>query len=64
MLISPFVHLPVTVGLAVIVVVAGGAVAASRWRDGKTLARSDDQTLARSDDQRLARSDDQRLARR
>jgi hypothetical protein len=55
MLISPFVHLPVTVGLAVIVVVAGGAVAASRWRDGKTLARSDDQTLARSDDQRLAR---------
>jgi hypothetical protein len=33
MLISPVVHLPVWVSLAVIVVVAGGAVAASLWRD-------------------------------
>jgi len=33
MLISPLVHLPVTVTLAAIVVVAGGAVAASLWRD-------------------------------
>jgi tellurite resistance protein TerC len=33
MLVSPFVHLPVTVTLAAIVVVAGGAVAASLWRD-------------------------------
>ena len=33
MLISPVVHLPVTVTLAAIVVVAGGAVAASLWRD-------------------------------
>ncbi len=33
MLISPLVHLPVWVSLAVIVVVAGGAVAASLWRD-------------------------------
>jgi tellurite resistance protein TerC len=33
MLISPVVHLPVWVSLAAIVVVAGGAVAASRWRD-------------------------------
>ena len=32
MLISPFVHLPIWVSLAVIVVVAGGAVAASLWR--------------------------------
>ena len=32
MLISPFVHLPVTVTLAAIVV-AGGAVAAGLWRD-------------------------------
>jgi hypothetical protein len=32
MLISPLVHLPVTVTLAAIVVVAGGAVAASLWR--------------------------------
>jgi tellurite resistance protein TerC len=33
MLISPFVHLPVTVSLAVIAAVAAGAVAASWWRD-------------------------------
>ena len=33
MLISPLVHLPVWVSLAVIVVVAGGAMAASVWRD-------------------------------
>jgi tellurite resistance protein TerC len=33
MLISPLIHLPVTVTLAVIVVVAGGAVAAGLWRD-------------------------------
>ena len=33
MLVSPLVHLPVTVTLAAIVVVAGGAVAASLWRD-------------------------------
>jgi hypothetical protein len=33
MLISPVVHLPVWVSLAVIVVVAGGAMAASLWRD-------------------------------
>ena len=36
MLISPVVHLPVTVTLAAIVVVAGGAVAASLWRDRST----------------------------
>ena len=33
MLLSPVVHLPLWVSLAVIVVVAGGAVAASLWRD-------------------------------
>jgi tellurite resistance protein TerC len=33
MLISPFVHLPVTASLAVIVVAVGGSVAASRWHD-------------------------------
>jgi len=33
MLTSAFVHLPVTVSLAVIAVVVGGAVAASLWRD-------------------------------
>jgi tellurite resistance protein TerC len=33
MLISPFVHLPITVSLAVIIVVVSGAVAASLWRD-------------------------------
>ncbi len=33
MLISDFVHLPVVVSLAVIVVVIGTAVVASRWRD-------------------------------
>jgi tellurite resistance protein TerC len=33
MLISPLVHLPVWVSLAVIVVVVGGAMAASVWRD-------------------------------
>ena len=31
--ISPLIHLPVTVSLAVIIAVAGGAVAASLWRD-------------------------------
>jgi len=33
MLVSSFVHVPVTVSLAVIAVVVGGAVGASRWRD-------------------------------
>ena len=33
MLVSPVVHLPLWVSLAVIVAVAGGAVAASLWRD-------------------------------
>jgi TerC family integral membrane protein len=33
MLLSPVVHLPVVVSLAVIVVVVGGAVGASLWRD-------------------------------
>ena len=33
MLISPLVHLPVWVSLAAIVVIVGGAVAASLWRD-------------------------------
>ena len=33
MLVSPVVHLPVWVSLAVIALVAGGAVAASVWRD-------------------------------
>jgi tellurite resistance protein TerC len=33
MLISPVVHLPVTVSLAVIIVVAGGAVVFSLLRD-------------------------------
>jgi tellurite resistance protein TerC len=33
MLISPFAHLPITVSLAVIIVVVAGAVAASLWRD-------------------------------
>jgi tellurite resistance protein TerC len=33
MLISPLVHLPVWMSLAAIAVVAGGAVAASLWRD-------------------------------
>jgi len=33
MLLSPVVHLPLWMSLAVIVVVAGGAVAASLWRD-------------------------------
>jgi|SRR5712691_11130233 len=33
MLISPLVHLPVWVSLAVIVMVTGGAMAASVWRD-------------------------------
>jgi hypothetical protein len=31
--ISPFVHLPITASLAVIIVVMGGAVAVSLWRD-------------------------------
>ncbi len=33
MLISPFVHMPVTVSVAVIIVVVSGPVAASLWRD-------------------------------
>ena len=33
MLISPFVHLPIALSLAVIIAVVGGAVAASLWRD-------------------------------
>jgi tellurite resistance protein TerC len=33
MLLSPVLHLPVVVSLAVIVAVVGGAVAASLWRD-------------------------------
>jgi tellurite resistance protein TerC len=36
MLISPFIHLPVTLTLAAIVVVVGGAVAANLWR-GRSL---------------------------
>jgi predicted tellurium resistance membrane protein TerC len=31
--ISPLVHLPITVSLAVIIVVVAGAVAARLWRD-------------------------------
>ncbi len=38
MLISPFVHLPVALSLAVIVAVVGGAIAASLWR-GRGRAR-------------------------
>jgi tellurite resistance protein TerC len=37
MLISPLVHLPVWMSLAAIAVVAGGAVAASLWRDRSRL---------------------------
>ena len=33
MLVSPFVHLPVALSLAVIVAVVGGAIAASLWHD-------------------------------
>jgi tellurite resistance protein TerC len=33
MIVSPVIHIPVTVSLAVIVVAVGGAVVASRWRD-------------------------------
>lgn len=33
MLVSPFLHVPVTVSLIVIVAIVGGAVAASVWRD-------------------------------
>jgi len=33
MLISPFIHLPIALSLAVIVAVVGGAIAASLWRD-------------------------------
>jgi tellurite resistance protein TerC len=33
MLISPFIHLPVTVSLAVIIIVVGGAIAVSLRRD-------------------------------
>jgi predicted tellurium resistance membrane protein TerC len=36
MLISPIVHLPVTVSLAVIVAVVGAAVGASLWRERVT----------------------------
>ncbi len=40
MVLSPVVHLPVWVSLAVIVVVAGGAIAASMWRDRSRRDRS------------------------
>ena len=33
MLISPFIHLPVTVSLAVIIIVVGGAIAVSLRRE-------------------------------
>ena len=39
MLISPLVHLPVWMSLAAIAVVAGGAAAASLWRDRATRPR-------------------------
>jgi tellurite resistance protein TerC len=42
MLASAFVHVPVTVSLAVIAVVVGGAVAASLWRDGTRPAPQQD----------------------
>ena len=41
MLISPVVHLPVWVSLAVIAVVAGGAMAASVWRDRRRRGRAE-----------------------
>ena len=41
MLISPFVELPVTLSLAVIAVVVGGAVTASLWRDHARPRRMD-----------------------
>ena len=39
MLLSPVLHLPVAVSLAVIVLVVGGAVGASRWRDRRDRSR-------------------------
>ena len=44
MLISPFIHLPVTVSLAVIIVAVAGAVAASLWRDRARPARRTSRT--------------------
>jgi tellurite resistance protein TerC len=41
--ISPFIHLPVTMSLAVIVVVVGGTVAASLWRDRARPRPADEQ---------------------
>jgi hypothetical protein len=39
MLLSPVLHLPVVVSLAVIVAVVGGAVGASLWRDRRDRTR-------------------------
>ena len=41
MLLSPFIHLPVTLSLAVIAVVVGTAVTASLWRDRAGTRRID-----------------------
>jgi tellurite resistance protein TerC len=41
MLLSPVLHLPVTVSLAVIVLVVGGAVGASLWRDRRDRSRAE-----------------------
>ena len=43
MLISPFIYLPVTVSLAVIIVAVAGAVAASLWRDRARPRPADEQ---------------------
>ena len=44
MLLSPVLHLPVTVSLAVIVAVVGGAVGASLWRDRRDRRDRPDRT--------------------
>jgi tellurite resistance protein TerC len=41
MLLSPVLHLPVTASLAVIVLVVGGAVGASLWRDRRDRPRDE-----------------------
>jgi tellurite resistance protein TerC len=46
MLISPFVHIPVTVSLTVIVIIVGCAVAASLWRDRSGRRPADEQRPA------------------
>ena len=48
MLISPLVHLPVWISLAAIAVVAGGAVAASRWRDPTRASQAEQAGAARA----------------